>query len=281
MNKVLIFGAGGQLGRELSSIYPNAVKLYHKSSNNELTVDLTDGGRVESIIKEESPDLVINAAALANVDLCEKDHRLAFEVNGKSVLSMAKSCRAVGSKLVHVSTDYVFDGSEGNYSESSIPNPINYYGLSKLIGDAYALSYENSIVVRTSGVFGYLKNYPLYVLETLQNGMPVNAISGFYSPIHARNLAIAISEIVKTEFKGPINIAGDRVSRYDLAKGIAEAFSLDSSLIKEVGDLKSLNAKRPFDSSLDNKLAHEMIDFDFSSMKSNLWAMKATLSKGN
>lgn len=224
---------------------------------------------------------MINAVALANVDLCEKDHRLAFDVNGKSLLSMVNGCRAVSSHLVHVSTDYVFDGSEGHYSESSIPNPINYYGLSKLIGDAYAQSYEETIVVRTSGVSGYSRNYPLYVLETLRKGNPVNAISGFYSPIHARNLALAISDIVKTEFKGLINIAGERVSRYDLAKQNADAFFLDSSLINEVDDLQSFNAKRPFDSSLNNKLCHEIIKFDFSSTKSNLSAMKATLAKGN
>lgn len=281
MKKILIFGAGGQLGRELASIYPNAVRVFHHGSSNDLTVDLARKGMAESVIIKESPDLVINAAALANVDLCEKDHQLAFDVNGEAVLSMVKGCRSVGSAFVHVSTDYVFDGIVGNYSENSIPNPINYYGLSKLIGDAYALAYEDAIVVRTSGVFGHLKNYPLYVLETLRNGKLVNAISGYYSPIHARNLALSISELVKTDFKGLINIAGERVSRYELAMKIANTFSLDSSLISEVSDLKSLNAKRPFDSSLDSRLAHVIIPLDFSSVESNLSAMKATLAKGN
>ena len=281
MKKILIFGAGGQLGRELSSIYPDAVRAYHNGSGNEINVDLARKGMAESLIMREAPDLVINAAALANVDLCERDHQLAFDVNGESVLSMVRGCRTVGSSFIHVSTDYVFDGTVGYYSESSIPNPINYYGLSKLIGDAYALSYENAIVVRTSGVFGHLKNYPLYVLETLKNSKPVNAIRGYYSPIHARNLALSISELVKTDYKGLLNIAGERVSRYDLAMKIADAFSLDTSLISEVGDLKSLNAKRPFDSSLEIRLAHEMISFDFSSVESNLSAMKATLAKGD
>lgn len=279
MKKVMIVGAGGQLGRELCSIYPEAFMVYHNSTHGQASADLQNPQQIEDIIVRESPDLVINAAALANVDLCEKDHELAYAVNSQAVNSISKACRRSGARFVHVSTDYVFDGSRGNYTESSAPNPINYYGLSKLVGDAFALSYEESVVVRTSGVFGYQKNFPIFVLETLRAGRPVNAFQGFYSPIHARNLAKAISLLVMTDFKGLINISGPRVSRYELAVRIAEEFGLDSGLVKEAADVKTLNAKRPFDSSLDNALAMKSIDFDFYSAESNLKAFKSVLAQ--
>ena len=279
MSKILIFGAGGQLGRELSSIYTDSIKFYHSDGINSL--DFSDIRQVEDALTEHSPDLVLNAAALANVDLCEKDHKLAYTVNGQAINSISKVCRKIGTRFVHISTDYVFDGIEGNYRENSIPNPLNYYGLSKLVGDLFALSNEDAVIVRTSGVFGYQKNFPLFVLETLKSGNPVNAFQGFYSPIHARNLAKAIALLLKTDFRGLINISGDRISRSNLAQKIANSFSLDKSLIHEVRDLKNLNAKRPFDSSLNNTLAKELIDFDFSSTDSNIEKMREVFAERN
>ena len=152
MSEIIIFGAGGQLGRELSYLFPEAQKIFHKDPSG-IIYDIGNETFVKKIIESNKPDIIINAAALANVDLCEKDNALAYHTNGESVKALTKYSRANNSLLVHVSTDYVFDGKTGNYHESSIPNPINYYGTSKLIGDIYASSYENSIIVRTSGVF--------------------------------------------------------------------------------------------------------------------------------
>ncbi len=274
MSKIMIFGAGGQLGRELVRLYPNAMKFYHKPDQQKEFVDVTNSESVRSTITESSPDVVINAAALANVDLCEKDHSLAYEVNGESVQSMVSASRTIGATFIHISTDYVFDGKDGNYNEKSLPNPINYYGLSKLVGDVYALSYENSLVVRTSGVFGYQKNFPLYVFDTIRNNKTVNAFEGFYSPIHARNLAKAVSISIERGINGLINFSGERISRAELARNIAHEFSLDASLVNEVKSLTNLDAKRPFDSSLDNSLAKSLVDFDFYSVKSNLKVMR-------
>lgn len=277
MAKMMILGAGGQLGRELSKIFPSAVKVFHKETAGSNNLDLSNPGRVEKFILDAKPDVVINAAALANVDLCEKDHSLAYKVNGSSVGAMASACRKLGSILVHVSTDYVFDGKDGNYSEQAIPNPINYYGFSKIVGDIHAISYEKTMVVRTSGVFGHTMNFPLFVLDRLMKKEEVNAIEGYYSPIHAANLARAISILLKSDWYGLINVAGERVSRYKLALDIAVAFGLDKSLVHETKNLQKLNAKRPFDSSLDSTKAKEMIGFDFFTIQANLNAMKHAL----
>ena len=277
MNKVMIFGTGGQLGRELAKIYPDSVSVYHSSAKGGITADLSDPALISEIIRVEGPDVVINAGAIANVDLCERDHALAYSVNGEAPGMMARACRDIGARFVHVSTDYVFDGSQGNYSEESVPNPINYYGLSKLVGDVNALSYPDSLVVRTSGVFGYTKNFPMFVYETLKSGKEVNAIDGYYSPVHAANLAFAISELVDNEVKGLINVAGERISRFYLALKIADAFSLDSSLINRVDNVASMNAKRPYDSSLDSSNALSTIKAEFYSTDSNISAMKRTV----
>lgn len=273
MSGTVIIGAGGQLGRELSLLFPDSLKFSHSdSAGNQL--DLTRTDEVRAVLSELHPDIILNAAALANVDLCEENKKLAFLVNGESIKTLVTVAREIGSLLVHVSTDYVFDGENGNYREDSVPNPLNYYGLSKLIGDAYALSYENAIVVRTSGVFGYSKNFPLFVFDRLRNSLPVTAIKGYYSPIHAKNLAKVIGFLYTSEFRGVINVAGERKSRYDLAINIAEKFDLDKSLVSEKQNVSSMNATRPFDSSLDITVAKRELDFDFHSTVSNLDAFE-------
>ncbi len=258
----------------MAGAYPKSIKVYHNSEKGLKSIDIADSLTISNLIRETSPDVVINAAAIANVDLCEKDHSLAFAVNGEALKTIVAACRLNDSHLIHISTDYVFDGKDGNYSEESIPNPINYYGLSKLIGDIYALSYENSAVIRTSGVYGYNRNFPLFVLETLEIGKPVNAIEGFYSPIHASLLAKSISSLIVKNYNGIINVAGEKVSRFDFAIKLAEFFNLDKELVTSSKSVTSMGAKRPFDSSLNLSRSKEILNFDFYSIKTNLNAFK-------
>lgn len=272
MSDILIFGAGGQLGKELSVLLPEAYKVYHKDPSGNI-MDIGDREFVKKLMDSIKPNIVINAAALANVDLCEKNNALAFQTNGESVGAIVKYCRLNNSLFVHVSTDYVFDGKTGNYDENSIPNPINYYGTSKLVGDIYALGYENSIVVRTSGVFGHTNNFPKFVLKNLSEDKEISAIKGFYSPIHARYLAIAISRIIKKDFRGIINIAGDRISRYQLAIQIAQLFGLNTDLINESEPPSNMIAKRPYDSSLNINMAETLLGIDFHSTLRNIQLM--------
>ena len=277
MERILILGAGGQLGRELLNIYPDAIGFYHADSKKSV-IDLSDFLSISRKIVSAHPDVIINAAALANVDRCEKEREYALAVNGYAVKAMVSSARELGIPFIHVSTDYVFDGSESLYTENSTPNPINYYGLSKLAGDIYADSYDKSLIVRTSGVFGYSSNFPKFVYKTLSEGNAVKAIPGFYSPIHARNLAIAIRKLIDLNQRGIINVAGERISRFDLAKQIAEVFGFSQSLITESAEVKSMIAKRPYDSSLDIAKAKGLLHEDLFSVKSNLNRFMETVS---
>lgn len=277
-DKVVILGAGGQVGRELSQLYPGAKSFFHKSEGADI-IDLAKQDDIEKKILEVKPKIIINAAALANVDLCEKDKPLSYSVNGLSLFTITKIARKLDASLYHISTDYVFDGSEGNYSERSIPNPINYYGFSKLIGDTFALSYEKSAIIRTSGVFGHSNNFPIFVINTLKGNKQVNAIKGYYSPIHAKILAMAIRDLIDTNFYGMINVAADKISRYEFATKLADRFNLDRNLINEVESPVNMFAKRPFDSSLDISLAKKILGYDFHSVDVNLDAFASSLSE--
>ena len=147
--KTLIFGAGGMLGTDLCSVFPDSVALKHSD------IDITDRELVLETIEMIDPDVVINAAAYTDVDGCEDNKELAFDVNGRAPGYIAEGCSLVGAKLVHFSTDYVFDGSKEEYVESDITGPINVYGKSKLLGERNIIeNMDDYRIIRTSWLFG-------------------------------------------------------------------------------------------------------------------------------
>ncbi len=276
-NTVMILGAGGQLGTELRKVFPDAYSYFHDSSE-ENRVDFNDLDKLENIILEKKCRYIINASAMTNVDGCEENRELAYRINGTAVGSIARAAANAGSTLVHISTDYVFDGKRGNYNESDVPSPINFYGLSKLVGDIYALSNESNVVVRTSGVYGSMTNFPFFAYKQLSRNQSLNVVDGIYSPIHATNLALAIKELLEKNYRGIINVAGDKVTREALAREICRSFGFNEELINTVSTLKSMKALRPYDSSLDISKARSLLNFDFHSMKSNLNLMRKSIA---
>ncbi|WP_393972164.1 NAD(P)-dependent oxidoreductase [Oxyplasma meridianum] len=267
MNNILIIGADGQLGKELSKLYPESKKLYHKD-HGELNLNLFNEDDIINKLSKINPNIIINTASLTNVDKCEKEKEYAYKVNGYSLKIITEYARSKNIYLIHISTDYVFNGNSSYYSEESIPDPINYYGFSKLIGDIYINSYNKSLIVRTSGVYGYKNNFPLFVYNSLKDNKNINIIKGYYSPIHAYNLALAIQKLIDNNIYGIINIAGIRISRINFANKIADFFNLNKELINE-NEVK-MYAKRPYDSSLNIDKAKSLINFDFYSLNSNL-----------
>jgi len=150
--RIAIFGIEGQLGRDLEIVFSDFdVKpmLY-------ADVDVTDGGRVGDAVAGFKPDWVVNSAAMTHVDKCESEEKVAFEVNALGARHVAESAAAVGARLIHISTDYVFDGEkEKPYMESDIPRPINVYGETKLAGERFVETVcPQHFIVRTSGLYG-------------------------------------------------------------------------------------------------------------------------------
>ena len=270
MSGIFIFGAGGQVGKELSFIMKGARCFSHSGQNEIANIEKFE--ELEKVFSMNPPDIVINAAAYTDVDGCEIKKEIAFNSNALAVGNLTKLCRKYSAKFYHISTDYVFDGKSGNYSESSIPSPVNYYGFSKVLGDYMALSYEKALVIRTSGVYGFKSNFPLFIYNSMKTGKTMKIIKGYYSPIHARMLAKSINYIIEkhSELKGLINIAGVKISRIDLARDISEKFKLPYKDIEEVDSIPALKALRPYDSSLDINKAKTLINFDFYSVENNL-----------
>ncbi len=220
---------------------------------------MADEQRVSQMISETRPDVIINAAALTDVDLCESQPDMAHLVNATSVEYLATAAKQSGSFLIQVSTDYVFSGDKGGYLETDTPNPINQYGLSKLKGEEAArrAGEENWSIARASVVYGWARahrpNAATYVYDKLSKHDRISIVNDQYSsPTLNTNLAGMVLEIGERRIAGIIHTSGaTRLSRYDFAVDIARIFGLDENLISPV-ESKSLNwrAKRPADSSL-------------------------------
>jgi dTDP-4-dehydrorhamnose reductase len=153
LERVLITGGGGQLGSDLTEQLTGRVEV---RSLTHADLDIADDDGVARAIDEFGPDTVVNCAAFHNVDLCETEEEMALRINGVAVKRMAERCAQAGAKLVHLSTNYVFDGTAPDpYTEHDTPNPRSVYAISKLTGEYCALAYEpNALVVRGAGLYG-------------------------------------------------------------------------------------------------------------------------------
>ena len=205
--RVFVTGANGQVGREVARVLKGA-PLYlatHETDN------VSDQRIVESIVRER-PDLVIHAAAMTDVDACEREPEAASRVNEEGTRLVARGAAQAGAFLVTISTDYVFDGDKGtSYVESDQPHPINVYGQSKLAGERAARNETDRVcVVRTAWVFGLGKNHFItIVLNRLRQGEPVRAVIDKYgSPTSTKDLVAAMLRLVERRATGIYHVAG-------------------------------------------------------------------------
>jgi dTDP-4-dehydrorhamnose reductase len=216
-SKVLILGAYGMLGHDLQAVFPGAVCRGHD-------LDITDEVQVSSFISDLRPDLVVNAAAYTNVDGCEDDRETAFAVNGEALEYIATACHEVDARLVHYSTDYVFDGSKMEYIESDEPNPINVYGASKLLGEQDIARCMNDYrIIRTSWLFGTHGENFVDTIQQLSKQMDsvrvVNDQIG--KPTYTADLARKTAEVVECD-PGIYHITNDGIcSWYEFAWAFA------------------------------------------------------------
>ncbi len=219
--KTLILGAGGMLGTDLCSVFPDAVKLTHDD------IDITDREQVIETIKRIEPDVVINAAAYTDVDGCEDEcnRELAFDVNGRAPGYIAEGCSLMGAKLVHFSTDYVFDGSRKEYMESDLTCPINVYGESKLLGERNIIeNMDDYRIIRTSWLFGHHgRNFVETMLKLSGEMDAVSVVDDqFGKPTYAADLASKTAEIIELA-PGIYHITNDGVcSWYEFAAAIID-----------------------------------------------------------
>lgn len=284
--KVFITGASSIPGYKImSELARTGYRVYahycsHEIPNTDNVVKIrvdfaTELDKIPQLLREIKPDVIIHTAAL-DADKCEGDRQLAWVVNVESTKVIAKTGTKLGSYMLYLSTDYVFDGVRGLYKEDDIPSPINFYGLTKLIAEnIVATTLDRYVIVRTSQIYGFgmgRKNFGRHVIESLSQEQRVRAlVDQWLSPTLNTLLARAIREVIEMEYIGVLHIAGERINRFDFAKAIARRFGFNEDLIEptSMSDLKFL-ARRPRDSSLDVSRAKSMIKTDFHSLKYSL-----------
>lgn len=219
------------------------------------------------------PSVLIHAAAVGNVDLCEEDRAYCWRFNVEAARALMREAYRAGARLIYVSTDYVFPGDRGLYREEDVPRPINFYGLTKLVAEEAALALGGS-VVRISAVFGPgpgRPNFAKVVYQRLSQGQPVEAAADQYlSPTYNLALGRALAALLGRDFS-VLHAAGRRMSRLEFALAAARAFGLDGSLIRPTSmDKIPYRAPRPRDSSLDSSKAEALTGVPLSDVEGHL-----------
>jgi dTDP-4-dehydrorhamnose reductase len=259
-NKVLVFGGGGQLGVELCREFERRqweVRWFERQQ-----LDITDAERVEAVIGRADPKLVINAAAYNQVDIAENEPLAAYQVNSLAVRNLAVACRQTDARLVHYSTDYVFDGTKGSpYVETDPPHPISAYGVSKLAGELYAQAYlDDSLIIRTSGVFGPggmftpRGNFVELMLRLAQESKPIRVVRDFVaSPTYAPAMAARTADLVERNLGGVFHLGGgEAISWFDYASTIFQLAGVSPALESTSEKEHRTPARRPKFSALSN-----------------------------
>ena len=292
---ILLTGASGLLGHKiLERLVGRREKIIALYNKNPLTIysdnlsivrmDISNTIELEDLIMKTKPGVIIHTAALTNVDLCEVDKEKAWRINVEATRSIVRAAKVAKSYIVYVSTDYVFDGEKGLYTEKDLPNPINYYGLTKLIGEELVRS-SNLLymIIRPSAIYGIggsKKSFAEYVIEKLSKGEEIYAVIDQYvSPTLNTLLANAIIEIIDMKPMGILHIAGERMNRYEFALKIAETFNLPKEKIHRatMKDMKHWKARRPKDSSLNTSKARRLLKTNFHDTNTALNIFKKEL----
>lgn len=265
--KIMITGCYGQLGNELISILKSGKSeigaMPEKLKGAEIlpvdvdSLDIADCEKVKAFVLENRPDVIINCAAMTNVDGCESDYVTAFKVNAMGVRNLSMAAKEVGAKLIHVSTDYVFEGNGTRpYVEWDLVNPQSAYGASKALGEKYALTFnDKSFVVRTSWLYGYIgKNFVKTVRRVIRERGGITVVNDQRgNPTNANDLAHHLLKLALTEEYGIYHCTGEgECTWFDFAKKIAQLSGFGDVVKPCTSDEFPTPTKRPAYSSLRN-----------------------------
>ncbi len=258
--KILVLGSAGQLGQELVVEFNS--RGYYVTGMDRDVVDIADRFQVEECVGALDPSIVVNAAAYNQVDVAEREPQAAFAVNALAVRNIAIACRQVDARLVHYSTDYVFDGMAGRtYTESDATRPLGAYGVSKLTGEHFAHGYlENPLIIRTSGVFGpgglgtARGNFVELMLRLAGARQPIRVVEDHVaSPTYAPWLAARTADMVDRELDGVFHVGGGTpISWFEFARLIFKAAGLSPELRATNEREYRTEARRPKYSALSN-----------------------------
>ncbi|MFN7654341.1 MAG: SDR family oxidoreductase [Cyclobacteriaceae bacterium] len=249
--RILVTGSNGLLGQKLVELISSGNDYLIATAKSSLVIDLpkgefhsldvTDASSVESVIAQSKPEVIIHTAAMTQVDQCETEQEKCWLNNVQAVENLVKACEKFAVRLIHLSTDFIFDGTHGPIDETEKPNPLSYYGKSKLAAEE--LIQKSNIewaILRTVLVFGVTKdmsrsNIVLWVKKSLEEGKTIQVVNDQWrTPTLAEDLAMGCYLAATKKAKGIYNISGETMmTPYDIAIATAEFFNLDPSLIKK------------------------------------------------
>lgn len=275
MKKILITGTRGMLGKDIYRILRTNEQYLLYAINrkkdihipNSYDIDIRDYQRVTKIINTINPDVIIHTAALVDVDYCEKNKGIAFDIN----VNASKHLAMLAKQIVYISTDSVYNGFDGNFKETNDINPINYYAETKSNAEDEILkNNSNSIIIRTN-IYGYHMPLSKSLFEWgYRNLSQSSQIKGFndvvFNPLYTKQLAFAIKSLLNTDFKGILNIGcDDPLTKYEFLMKLANTFKFDERLIRPISvDEGLLNAKRPKNTVLNLEKMKDVLGLSFS-----------------
>lgn len=286
--KAVVVGATGLLGHALWRSWRarpgwEAVGTSRAARAGLERLEMLDGKGAAAFLAASRPDAVVIAASEPHVDFCETDPQDTRRVNVDGTLAVARAARAAGARVVFFSSDYVFDGSRGSWTEADLPRPLNEYGRQKLAVERELGAWgPDALVLRVSGLFGWEfkpRNFVLRAREVLSAGKPLRVPSDqVYCPTYVGHLAERVARLVELKASGVLHLAGSEPFARDAwARAVAEAFSLDASPVTGVptAALPAGAAPRPLRSDLVSAEAAALLGGPVPGGREGLKAMRA------
>jgi len=294
-NRVLITGANGMLGQRAAQFYASKENIELLTTSVEeksvidsieyISCDIKSREEIKKVVYDYCPDFIVHTAAFTNVDLSEKLREEAWKINVKGVEYISEAARAIDAHIIHISTDYIFDGKEGPYNENDTPNPIGYYGRTKLASEnALRISGTFFTILRTNVLYGIAPNsrpdFVRWVVNSLGKDENIRIVNDqINNPTFIDDLVQGINKIIEFRKTGVYNIGGQEfLSRYEFTLRIADYFDLDKNLITAI-TTEELNqpARRPLKSGLVILKAETELGYKPHTIIESLSAMKKEL----
>jgi dTDP-4-dehydrorhamnose reductase len=268
MKNIMITGASGQLGLALYYLLKDKdvyrllrTDAFENPDKTVTALDITDEAAVNSYIEKNNPEIIINCAAMTAVDLCESEQERAYRINALGPKFLAMAAERINSKLVHISTDYVFNGQASvPYTEEDVPDPTSAYGRTKQAGDEFVQKFcKKYFILRTAWVYGEGKNFVKTMLRLAQNNNKIRVVADQYgTPTSAMELARVVIFLMETESYGIYHATCEGSTNwYEFAVTIFKEVGIEADVEAISSDEFNAAAKRPMYSVLDNKALRE------------------------
>ena len=281
----MVVGSKGMLAHDLLEVLDRAEGDLRVVGADLPELDITDADRLMGAVRKAQPDVIINCAAYTDVDGCETHQEQAMAVNGAGPGNLARAANEVSAKLVHVSTDFVFDGTkEGAYLEQDEPKPVSVYGTTKLEGEKQVKTIaQDYITVRTAWLFGLQgKCFPKAILKKAEQGSPLQVVDDQRgSPTHSADLAGALWKLVGVDAKGLYHGAGSgSCTWFEFAEEICRQARLEATIEPIDSNQLDRPAPRPANSVLDSSRLMEATGFEFPSWRQSLHTFLTRMGYG-